>query len=163
MVDVPRLGVRADHNSRNAQAVAVLVHYRGHDMVVEATPVIPSQENGGRAPVGTAHDSVDQARYIALAIADGSVRMLADLTGGHHPGHRRQTPAPGCSIEVVDRLDIAELPVGLHRVEIGQRIPDARCVRILGHGRARHRSVVLAIRFGPRDDVIAPGNPIAVQ
>ena len=50
VVDVALLGVRADHQPRHPQAVAVRVDRRRHDVVVEAAPVVPGEEDRGRAP-----------------------------------------------------------------------------------------------------------------
>ena len=41
MIDEALSGVRADDQAGDAQAIAVLVHMRGHDMIVETAPVIP--------------------------------------------------------------------------------------------------------------------------
>ena len=51
MIDVAALGVGADHDAGHAQAVAVLVDDRGHDVVVETAPVVPRQEDRGRVPI----------------------------------------------------------------------------------------------------------------
>ena len=52
VVDVALLGVGADHDPGHAQAEAVAVDDRRHDMVVEAAPVIPGEEDRGAVPVG---------------------------------------------------------------------------------------------------------------
>src|SRR5437762_2229755 len=60
VVDVAALGVGADHDGGYAQAVAVLVDARWDDVVVEAAPVVPRQEDGSRLPVGASHDRIDE-------------------------------------------------------------------------------------------------------
>jgi hypothetical protein len=99
VVDVPLLRVGADHQARHAQAVAVGVHGRRCDVIVEAAPVVPGQ---------------DQAR-----------RVLTDLSGRGDPGDRRESARLRGAVEGVQRLDVALLVVGLDRVEVRQRVPDA--------------------------------------
>ena len=48
--------------------------------------------------------------------------------------------------------------IGLHRVEPGQRIPDAGGVRVLLDRRAGQRGVVLAVRLGAAHHVVAPAH-----
>ena len=54
VVDVAVFGVGADDDARDAEPVAVLVDRRGDDVVVEAAPVVPGQEDRGRVPVWAA-------------------------------------------------------------------------------------------------------------
>ena len=63
----------------DAQPVAVLVDARRDDVVVEPAPVVPREEDGGRVPVGPAHDGVDQAGHPGLAGADERAGVLADV------------------------------------------------------------------------------------
>src|SRR5262249_18689658 len=94
---------------------------------------------------------------------DPTRRVLTDIAGRGDPRHRGQRAGRGGRVEVLDRLDVAELTVGPDRVEVGERVPDAGCLRVLVDRRALHRSVVLAVRLGPGDHVVAPGNPGPVQ
>src|SRR5947207_1072153 len=48
VVDVSLLGVGADDDARDAQAVAVLVDRRGRDVVVESSPVVPAEKDRRR-------------------------------------------------------------------------------------------------------------------
>ena len=111
VVDVARLRVRADDESGHPQAVAVLVDARRGDVVVEAAPVVPGEEDRGRVPVGAAHDRVDQARHVGLADGDRAGPCSLTASAGVDPGHRRQRSGSGRGVEVVDRLHVAELAV----------------------------------------------------
>src|SRR5258707_398716 len=71
VVDVAALGVGADHDGGYAQAVAVLVVARWDDVVVEAAPVVPCQEDGSRLPLGASHDRIDETRYECDPRTDG--------------------------------------------------------------------------------------------
>jgi hypothetical protein len=82
------------------------------------------------------HHGIDQAGHVGLPVADRCRRMLADLAGGHNPGHRREGSGPGRLLDAVDGLNVSQLAVLANGVEIGQRIPDPRSVRGLLHGRA---------------------------
>ena len=46
MIDVAPLGVGADDQSGNAQSVTVVVDPRRNDVVIEAAPVVPGEEDG---------------------------------------------------------------------------------------------------------------------
>src|SRR5919201_3325190 len=50
VVDEAAPRVRADHEAGDAQAVAVLVHPRRDDVVVEAAPVVPGEEDRRALP-----------------------------------------------------------------------------------------------------------------
>src|SRR5438876_346135 len=47
VVDVAMLGLGADHDAWYTEAVAVRVLPRRNDVIVEAAPVVPGEENGG--------------------------------------------------------------------------------------------------------------------
>ena len=64
VVDVAGLCVWADHDPGHAHAVALGVDDRRRDVVVEAAPVIPGEEDCGVPPLGAAHDRVDQSRHM---------------------------------------------------------------------------------------------------
>src|SRR5690348_14638234 len=66
VIDVARAGEGTDHEPRDAYAIASFVHARRHDVVVEATPIIPGHEDRRRAPAGASHDGVDQGGYVSL-------------------------------------------------------------------------------------------------
>src|SRR4029078_12856627 len=81
VVDVAAARVRRDHEPGHAQAVAVDGHLRRHHVVVEAAPVVPGEEDCGRAPVRAAHDRVDDTGDVGLAGRDEA---------------RRGVPGAGC-------------------------------------------------------------------
>src|SRR5579871_3465366 len=87
MVYQARPGIGADDQSGNPQAIAVLVHDDGRDMIVEAAPIVPGQEYGRILPVGTVHDRVDAARHVRLAVADLAEGMLAVDHVRHDPAY----------------------------------------------------------------------------
>ena len=70
MVYVARAGVGAYDQARHAQAVAVPVYRWRRRAVVEATPVIPGQEDRGAVPAGRAHDGVDERGHVCLPAFD---------------------------------------------------------------------------------------------
>ena len=100
MVDVPLLRVRADHETRHTQAVAVLVGFRRSNVVVEAAPVVPGQEDRRRAPVRPLHDRVDQTGHVVLAHADARGRVLAHRVRRRDPRDGRKRPVLRSSVEV---------------------------------------------------------------
>ncbi len=162
MVDVVLLGVRADDQRRDPQAVAVLVHHRRRHVIVEAAPVIPGQEDGGAVPVRSLHGGVDQPGDPGLPLAHLGGRMLAVGTAGRDPGNGRQVAILG-GVEIVGDIgDVVQLTVLLDGVEVGQRIPDAGGLGPLLGGRAAHR-VVRAVGLGAAFDVIPPADLALVQ
>src|SRR5439155_10805228 len=125
VVDVTVFGVGTDNDGRNAQSVTVLVDTGWDDVVVEAAPVVPRQEDRGGTPFRALHDRVDQAGHVRLAGADRRRRVLAHVTGWDHPRHFGQRPVLRGGVEVRYGLDVGELTVVTDRVEVRQRIPDA--------------------------------------
>src|SRR5215468_3572645 len=89
MVDVALPGVRRDDDAWHTQAVAVLVGPRWHRVVVEAAPVVPGHEDGGRVPVRALHGRVDERGHIGLPLVHAGRRMLAVGLGRDDPGDRR--------------------------------------------------------------------------
>jgi hypothetical protein len=69
MINETLFGIRADHNTGNAQAEPILVDMRRDYMIVKAAPVIPGKENGRAAPIGSLINGVDQARRPGLTVA----------------------------------------------------------------------------------------------
>ena len=163
MVDVPSLGVGADEKAGDAQAVAEPVDLRRYDVVVEAAPVVPAEEDRGRVPRRPAGDRVDEARDVVLARAHGRRWVLAVGTVGHDPRHRREGAEPRVDIEVVERRDVTRLPVVLDRVEIRERVPDAGRVRRLQVVRAHERIIVVARRYRAAVDVVGPADVVVVE
>ena len=163
VVDVALLGVRADHDPGDAEAEAVAVDDRRHDVVVEAAPVIPGEEDRGAVPVGALHDRVDQAGDVGLAGADERRRVLRDGAVRVDPRDRRQGAVLGRGEEVRQRLDVAELVVLGDVGERRQRVPDPGRLRSLLDRRARHRGVVLAVGLGALEHVVGPGDVLLVQ
>ena len=163
MVDEAAPRVRADDQPGDAQAVPVLVHVRWRDVVVEATPVVPGQEDRGAVPVGALHDRVDQARHVGLARGDQPGRVLRHRPVGDDPGDRRQGSRLRRGEEVRQRLDVGQLVVLLDVGEVRQRVPDAGCLGALANRSARHGRVVVAVGFGPLEHVIGPADAVAVH
>ena len=141
VVDEPAPRVRADNEARHAQPVALRVDARRRDVVVKTAPVVPAEEDRRRRPVLAAHHRVDEARHVRLAARDERGRVLAHRLRGRDPRHCRQLPRPGGSKKRLQRRDVLQLPVLSHGVEVRQRVPDARCRRLLRDGRAEHRVV----------------------
>src|SRR6202165_3854389 len=160
VVDVALLRVRADDDAGHAQAVTIDVDRRWYHMVVEAAPVIPGQEDWGAAPIGARHDRIHQAGHIRLADADPRRRVLTDGARGNHPANRRQRATAGRGVEVLDRLDVAQLPVVLDRVEVGKRIPDAWSLRVLLDGTAGDTGGILTVGLGGVDHVVSPAHVV---
>ena len=162
VVDVAALRIRADHERRHAQPVALRVDGRRLHVVVEAAPVVPREEDRGRAPVLAPHDRVDQPGDVRLAVRDECRRVVADALRGRDPRDRRQRAGASRAVEGGERGDVLQLMVLPHGVEVGQRVPDARCLRVLRHRRAEHR-VVGAVGLVALRDVVAPADVVAVE
>src|SRR5262249_50045592 len=83
VVDVAAFGVGADHAAGDADAVPVGVDAGRGDVVVEATPVVPGNEDGGVLPVGAAHHVVAQTGDSSLAdVHTGGGMLTAHLVRG---------------------------------------------------------------------------------
>src|SRR5690242_1387035 len=80
VVDVAAPGVRRDDQAGHAQAVTVLVDGGRPHVIVEATPVVPGQEDRGGVPVGALHGRVDDGRHVGLALMHAGGRVLAVRT-----------------------------------------------------------------------------------
>ena len=85
VIDVALLGVWADDEAWHSDPVAVLVDLRRGDVVVEAAPVVPGNEDRGALPVPAAHDVVDQACDPCLADMDARGWVLAVHLVRRHP------------------------------------------------------------------------------
>src|SRR5947209_8857223 len=70
MVDVAAARVRADDDSGHAEAEAVAIDGGGYHVVIEATPVVPCEEDRRARPVRALHDRVDEPGHICLTAAD---------------------------------------------------------------------------------------------
>ena len=77
VVDVPVFGVRTDDDGGHPEPIAVHVDLRWRDVVVEATPVVPCEEDGRRVPVGALHHRVHEAGDVRLTRADAPGRVFA--------------------------------------------------------------------------------------
>ena len=75
-IDEPTPCIRADDDAGDPEAVAHTVHGGRRHVVVEAAPVVPGQEDRGRAPVPRVHDRVDQPGHVGLSGVDARVRVL---------------------------------------------------------------------------------------
>ena len=117
MVDVAGSGVGTDDEAGDPQAVTILVDSSGDHMIVKATPVIPGQEDGRRAPIRAAHSGVDETGDIGLAGRNRGRGMLAHGLARDDPGDGREGARPGVLVEVGHRLNVAELAVGLDGVK----------------------------------------------
>jgi hypothetical protein len=162
VVDVPSPRVRADDERRHAQAVAGAVDDWRGDVVVEASPVVPCEEDRGRAPVGALHDGVDDARDVGLPAADERRRMLADLVRRRDPRDGRKRARPRRPHERAERPDVAQLVILGDRLEPRKGIPDARSARVLRNRLAEHRPLA-AIRLPSTLDVVAPAHVVRVE
>ncbi len=158
----PRLGVGADDEAGDAQAVAARVDRRRRDVVVEAAPVVPRQHDRGRSPLRAAHDRVDEAGDVALAGGRRRGRVLAVRLVGHDPADVRQPAAAGGCEEVARVLDVLQLVVGADGRERRQRVPDLRRRQPL---RARSAVVVAvgAVGLEAGVNVVAPADVRSVQ
>ena len=130
MVYVPLPGVGADDHGGNPKAVPFAVDLWRCDVVVEPAPVVPCQEYGGAAPVGTFHDRVDQSGHVGLTrLLDWLRWMLTHREGGDDPRYLGEGAVAGGRVEGCRRLHVRELPVLLHIVERGKRVPDVQDIR----------------------------------
>jgi hypothetical protein len=159
VVHQPAPCVGADHQAWHAQPVALTVHPRRHDVIVEAAPVVPGDEDRGRAPVRRAHDGVHQPRHPRLPHPRRGGRMLAVCVAGDDPGHVRQPAGAGGCEEPADALDVAELAVRGDIREVRQRVPDAWGDGVLLAHEAAHRAV-RAVRLATGRDVVAPADVV---
>jgi hypothetical protein len=96
VVDVAALGIGADHEGRNAEPIALPIDHRRIDVVVEAVPIVPAEEDRGRVPGARAHDRVDQAGDRRLPVGDESRRVVAVLVPRDDPGDRREVVVGVC-------------------------------------------------------------------
>src|SRR5947209_16935924 len=127
-----------------------------YNMIVEAAPVIPGQENRRTAPVWPLHDGVDQPGHIGLTCAHQGRWMFAILAIGHNPGDGWQATILGRSVEVVQLLDVAQLAILFHRIKVGQWIPDLRRARTLWLRCATHRGIIFTIRLCSIRYIVGP-------
>src|SRR5262249_51610554 len=142
---------RADDHGGHADPVAERVDSGREDVVVEAAPVIPGQEDRGGVPDGgVPHHRVDDLGDICHSGADQGGRVLAVRLVGRDPGHGGQGAAVDVAEEGAQGLDVADLMVLLDVDEPGQRVPDDR--NAAGTGRLR-ASV----------KVVAPAHAVLVQ
>ena len=156
------LRVRADHEGRYADAVAVAVDRRRHDMVVEAAPVVPGQEDGAARPIGALHHGIDQARDPRLTGRDEIRRVFAVGVVRDDPRNRGQRARLGVGEESRRGPDVPELAVLVHRHEVGQRVPQAAGACALRLRCTRHLALV-AVRLRPLANVVAPGDVVVVE
>ena len=89
--------------------------------------------------------------------------MLGDLAARVDPRDRGQRPGFRRGEELRQRLNVPQLAIVLDRVEVRQRIPDPGRARVLPDSAARHRRILLAVRLGPVEHVVAPAHPRLVQ
>ena len=163
VVDEPFFRVRGDHDGRHPQAVAVLVHRRGHHMVIETAPVIPGQEDRGRTPVGALHGRVDDRGDVGLAAVDAGRRVVAVRAGRGDPADRGQRAGLGRGEVAAQVLDVVQLMVGLHVAEQGQRVPDPGGLRVLLDRGAGLGGVNRAVRLDAGLHVVRPADVMDEQ
>ena len=156
VVDEALLRVSTDDQRRDPDPDRVAVDRRRCEMVVEAAPVVPRDEDCRRVPCGALHDLVDEEGGVRLAIVHARRRMLADRLRGDDPRDRRHCVGVDRGDEVVDRLNVRLLTGVLHGVELRQRVPDRWCLGVLRHGHALHRVGVGAVGLGAGEDVVPP-------
>src|SRR5262249_60755990 len=125
-IDVPPLRPRADDERRDAEPVTGGIHFGRNDMVVEAAPVVPCEEDRGARPVRASHNRVDHVSDPRLPGADQGSWMLGVPEVGLNPGNRRKISLLRGSREAVDALDVPDLTVLTHGREARERVPDAR-------------------------------------
>src|SRR5437763_6782195 len=116
-----------------------------NNVIVEATPVIPGQENRRTAPVRSLHDGIDKSRHVGLTCAHQGRWMFTILAIGYNPGDGWQGAVLGGSVEVVQLLDVAKLAILFHCVKVGQRIPDLWRSRTLWLRSAAHRGIIFTV------------------
>jgi hypothetical protein len=148
MVDEAAAGARGDDDPGYTQAVAVAVNHRRRHMIVEATPVIPAQEDCRGVPHWALHRGVDQRRDVGLSLVRAPRRVLAISLRWHDPANRGQRTGLRSRQVVADRLNVAELIVLPDVAEQGQRIPYPRRGETLSDRRTSFCRVVPAVRLG---------------
>src|ERR1700730_14085649 len=132
-------------------------------MIVNTTPIIPGQKDRAVLPVRSLHNFIDEVSHKSLPRTYEGWWMLTHISGGHDPRNCRQRAMLCRDQEVLQRLDVFKFAVVLDGVEERQRVPDARRLGALLHGEAILLLVILAIRFGSFEHVVAPTHARLVQ
>ena len=99
MVDVALPGIGADHEPRHAEPVPLAVDDRRLDVVEEAAPVVPGQEDRRAVPVGASHHGVHELGHPRLPFGDWGAGMVAVGPVGRDPRHVRQRAARRRGVE----------------------------------------------------------------
>src|SRR4051794_38045718 len=162
MVHVALPRVRADHEGGNADAVLLTTDYGWRHVVVEAAPVVPGEEDRGRAPVRARHDRVDHPGHVRLPRADCAERMLRVVARRDDPRHGRQLAGDRVLPQLSVRNDVAELVVVVDGLEVRQGVPDLRGLNDLGVRLALHRTGA-TVGLGALLEVVAPAHARLVQ
>jgi hypothetical protein len=59
MIDKPSLRIGADDHGGHTDSVAYFIHPRRRNVVIEATPIVPSEKNRRAVPLRTLQDLID--------------------------------------------------------------------------------------------------------
>jgi hypothetical protein len=96
VVDAAATGVWADDERRHRMPYPLPSTRGRRDVVVEAAPVVPRQEDRGAVPVRAAHHGVDQRGHVALPGRRRRGRVLGvDLVGTTQDTFGRCPPRRG--------------------------------------------------------------------
>ena len=132
--------VGRDEQQRNAEAQLVVVAPVWHDVVEEAAPVVPSDDDGGRIPVRTLPNGVHDGCHPRGAAGVAVAGVVAVLAVRRHPGDRCQRAG----------LDVVKNPLRLGDDEVRIVAAFADVLnRIVGMPQSRTGAAL----------VVAPGDP----
>src|SRR6267378_1888039 len=95
MRNVASPGIGRDHDERHAKTIdvarsptgAVIDDLRRRNMVVPATPIVPSDDDGSIRPIGTATDGIYDGSDPGRPTCREASGMVRVLTGRDDPAH----------------------------------------------------------------------------
>ncbi len=64
MIYIAAFSIGRNRDARHTQATAVLIGFRGNDMIIEAAPIAPREKNDTVLPIRPLHDGVNQGRRV---------------------------------------------------------------------------------------------------
>ena len=166
--DVAFLGIRRDDQQGDAKPEAVVVFVRRSDVIVEAAPIVPHDEDHRRVPKLALADGVDDRRDPLFAVGTVAARVVGVDVLRDHPRKGRQEAA----VDVAQDRRVGEhdvLPVGPVLDVIDGLKPDPVPGGVLRDRRVRAPCQAVAVQFvGERRLVEAgrfhrPDGPIVVE
>ena len=162
MVDIPRLSVGTDYQTRHADSISIDVNLWWIQMVVKTAPIIPGYKNSCTPPVGAGHDRINKARDVGLTCVHGTRGVFTVGHTGNNPRNLGQRSIPGIDIKLIEGYDVSQLVILLNILKQRQGIPIIHRDPTLLTRCAFHFFGV-AIGLRARREVVLPRNPICVQ